>query len=396
MNVPLLDLKKQFAAIEDEAVAAVTDVLRGAHYIMGENVKAFEAEFAADTHSRFGISVGNGTDALVIALLALGIGEGDEVITTPYTFFATAESISAVGATPVFADVDPRTYNLDPQKLEAAVTPRTRAILPVHLFGQCADMEGILAVARRHRLKVVEDACQAVGAQQNGRPAGAWGDLACFSFFPTKNLGCAGDGGMIVTNDETLAVTARALRAHGSGENGQRAYAALHPGTAEAVERDEDDNTVYNARKYYNYLIGRNSRLDEIQAALLRVKRAHLAQYTAGRQRVAAAYNAALAGTGYTLPYVAPGQQSVWHQYVLQHPRRDAVCAYLKEKGVATGIYYPVPVHLQKVYEPLGWREGDLPVAEALSRRMFALPISPELTQEELAYVIACLKEADR
>ncbi|MDD4797882.1 MAG: aminotransferase class I/II-fold pyridoxal phosphate-dependent enzyme, partial [Eubacteriales bacterium] len=232
MNIPLLDLTRQYQAIAGEAEAAVCGVLRRAQYILGENVKAFEAEFAAYVGVAHAVSVGNGTDALSIALTALGIGPGDEVITTPYTFFASAEAISAAGATPVFVDVDPRTYNLDPQRVADAVTPRTRAILPVHIFGLCADMPALRQIAEQKGLFVIEDACQAAGGACAGKKAGAWSDMGCFSFFPTKNLGCAGDGGMIVTDRQELAVAARALRAHGSGENGRLTYARLHPGQA--------------------------------------------------------------------------------------------------------------------------------------------------------------------
>lgn len=395
MNIPLLDLTRQYAAIADEAEAAVCGVLRGAQYIMGENVKAFEAEFASYLGVKYAVSVGNGTDALSIALMALGIGPGDEVITTPYTFFASAEAISAVGATPVFVDVDPRTYNLDPQKVSGAVTSRTRAILPVHIFGLCADMPALKEIARQRGLYLIEDACQAAGGACAGKKAGAWSDMACFSFFPTKNLGCAGDGGMIVTDREELAVAARALRAHGSGENGRLTYTRLHPGYAEQALEESGDHTVYNPGKYYNYLIGRNSRLDEIQAALLRVKLKHLDEYVQQRRFNAAHLTAGLAGTRYTTPWVPENTAHAYHQYVLLHPERARMSAALREKGIATGIYYPVPVHLQKVYAPLGYRPGDLPVSERLSREMFAIPVYPELTDEQLSYLLSALTEAD-
>jgi dTDP-4-amino-4,6-dideoxygalactose transaminase len=272
LQIPLINLKKQYETIKEDVDKNVLRVFSSAQYIMGENVKQFEKEFGEYIGVKHSISVGNGTDALIIALKALGIGQGDEVITTPFTFFSTAESVSAVGAVPVFVDVRRDTFNIDPAEIEEKITSKTKAIIPVHIFGQPADMDEINEIAQKHNLKVIEDACQAVGAEYKHKKAGALGDIACFSFFPTKNLGCAGDGGMIVTDDDNLAVVCRALRTHGSGENGQKAYNFLN-GINEEVEEDKsEDNTVYNPLKYYNYLIGYNSRLDEIQAAVLRVK----------------------------------------------------------------------------------------------------------------------------
>lgn len=278
MPIPLLDLKRQYAAIQAEAEAAVCSILASGAYIMGANVKAFEEEFAAYCGVKHAISVGNGTDGLVISLKALNIGPGDEVITTPYTFFATAESISSVGARPVFVDVRPDTYNLDENLIEAAITEKTRAIMPVHIFGQPAEMAKINEIAKKHGLAVVEDACQAVGARYQGERVGGLADIGVFSFFPTKNLGGAGDGGMITTNDDRLAAICRALRVHGSGEGGRLAYNLLYA-TEEKLEEAAGDSTVYDPRKYYNYLIGHNSRLDEVQAAILRIKLRQLDRY---------------------------------------------------------------------------------------------------------------------
>ena len=271
LQIPLMNLKKQYASIKEEADKKVLEVLSAAQYIMGENVKEFEKEISEYLGVKHSISVGNGTDALIIALKALGIEEGDEVITTPFTFFATAESISFVGATPVFVDVDINTYNIDPAKIEERITEKTKAIMPVHIFGQPCDMDSINEIAKKHNLKVIEDACQAIGSEYKGQKIGTLSDIACFSFFPTKNLGCAGDGGMIVTNDDELATICRALKTHGSGANGQKAYNIINNIEEETEEDKGTDNTVYNPLKYYNYLIGQNSRLDEIQAAILRV-----------------------------------------------------------------------------------------------------------------------------
>jgi len=360
---------------------------------MGENVKQFEKEFSEYIGVKYSISVGNGTDALVIALKALGIGEGDEVITTPFTFFATAESISAVGATPVFVDVRLDTFNIDPDKIEAKITPKTKAIMPVHIFGQPADMDEINQIAKKYNLKVIEDACQAVGAEYKGKKAGALGDIACFSFFPTKNLGCAGDGGIIVTDDEDLATICRALRAHGSGADGSKAYNLLNHAEENINEDENTDNTVYNPLKYYNYLIGYNSRLDELQAAILRVKLPKLDSWNNLRRQHAAFYNQNLSDTDFITPYEADNRKHVYHMYILQSGKKQEVVSYLKEKGIATGIYYPVPIHLQKVYKDLGYQLGDLPNAEYLSERTFAIPLYAELTDDEKEYIVENLKK---
>lgn len=393
MNISLIDLKRQYETIKEDGDKAVLKVLNDAKYIMGENVVSFEKEFASYIGVKHAISVGNGTDALIIALKALGIGHGDEVITTPFTFFATAESISFVGATPVFVDVLKDSYNIDPEEIEKAITENTKAIMPVHIFGQAADMDEINKIAKKHGLYVIEDSAQAAGGAYKGNKIGTFSDLACFSFFPTKNLGCAGDGGMIVTDNDDLAVMVKALRTHGSGENGQRAYNILNDIKAEVAEDLNADNTVYNPLKYYNYLIGHNSRLDELQAALLRVKLKKLDYWNNMRRTYADFYNENLKGTEFITPVAKDYAEHIYHLYILQSEKRDALCKYLKEKGVATGIYYPVPMHLQKVYKPLGYKKGDLKNSEYLADRTFAIPMFAELREEEKEYIVKCLKE---
>lgn len=394
MQIPLLDLKRQYLSIKEQTDAAVCSVLASGSYIMGTNVKSFEKEFANYCGVRHAISVGNGTDGLIISLQALNIGSDDEVITTPYTFFATAEAISTVGAKPVFVDVRPDTYNIDEKLIEAAITERTKAIIPVHIFGQPAEMDAINQIARKYDLKVIEDACQAVGAQYHGKRAGGLADIGAFSFFPTKNLGCVGDGGMITTNDDNLAAICRALRVHGSGEGGRLAYNLLY-GEEEKLEEAAGDSTVYDPRKYYNYLIGHNSRLDEVQAAILRIKLKHLDGYNQARREIAVYYNGNLTDTSYITPALVDGAEPVYHLYILQSQKRMQVVKSLAEKGIATGIYYPVPLHLQKAYRGLIYKKGDMPVAEFLSQRTFAIPCFPELTTGEQIYITEGLKEAD-
>ena len=392
MNIPLIDLKAQYQSLAEELNNATIGVLSSANYIMGENVIEFEKEFAKFIGVKHAISVGNGTDALVIALKAMGISEGDEVITTPFTFFATAEAISAVGATPVFVDVDKDTFNIDTTKIEEKVTSKTKAIMPVHIFGQAADMDEINAIAKKHNLLVLEDACQAIGGKYKDKKIGALGDVACFSFFPTKNLGCAGDGGMIVTDNDNIAIIARALRTHGSGENGQKAYNLLNNIDEEIKSVKNTDDTVYNPLKYYNYLIGYNSRLDAIQAAILRIKLKEIDKWNAKRREIVEIYNKELQNNSLVTPVCKDYNEHVYHMYILQSENREEVLAKLKKAGIATGVYYPVPLHLQKVYKDLGYKEGDMPVSEYLSHRTFAIPVYPELTEEQVNYIISNLK----
>lgn len=392
MNIPLVDLKAQYKLVEEKAGKAVMEVLSSANYIMGKEVLEFEKEFAEYIGVRHAISVGNGTDALVLALMAAGIGKGDEVITTPFTFFSTAESISSVGAIPVFVDVEKETYNIDPLKIEEKITEKTKAIMPVHIFGQAAKMDQIMAIAKKHNLKVIEDAAQAVGAEYTGKKVGSIGDVGCFSFFPTKNLGCVGDGGIITTSDDNIATILRALRTHGSGENGQKAYNLLNNITEEIKTSEGHDDTVYNPLKYYNYLIGFNTRLDAVQAAILRVKLPKIDEWNERRRGNAKEYDEKLKDTALTLPVSIPESKSVYNMYVVQAENREEIINKLKDKGISTGVYYPVPIHLQKAYTELEYKEGDMPVAEYLSHRTFAIPIFPELSSEQKKYIIDNLK----
>jgi len=394
MNIPLVDLKAQYKLVEEKAGKAVMEVLSSANYIMGKEVIEFEKEFAEYIDVKHAISVGNGTDALVLALMACGIGDGDEVITTPFTFFSTAESISLVGANPVFVDVEKETYNIDPLKIEEKITEKTKAIMVVHIFGQAAKMDEIMTIAKKHNLKVIEDAAQAVGAEYKGKKVGAIGDVGCFSFFPTKNLGCAGDGGIITTSDDNIATIARALRTHGSGENGQRAYNLLNKVNEEIKISEGHDDTVYNPLKYYNYLIGFNTRLDAVQAAILRVKLPNIENWNEKRRENAKLYDEKLKDTALTLPFSIPESKSVYNMYVVQSENREEIINKLKERGISTGVYYPVPIHLQKAYEKLGHKEGDMVVAEYLSHRTFAIPVFPELSMEQKEYIVDMIKDA--
>lgn len=392
MNIPLIDLKAQYEGLSDDLNKVTLEVLSSANYILGKNVTEFEKEFAEYIGVKHAISVGNGTDALIIALKAMGIGEGDEVITTPFTFFATAESISAVGATPVFVDVTKDTFNIDVTKIEEKITSKTKAIMPVHIFGQSADMDAINEIAKKNNLLVIEDACQAIGGKYKGRNIGSLGDMACFSFFPTKNLGCAGDGGIIVTDNDDLAIIARALRMHGSGENGQKAFNLLNNIEEDLMTTDATNDTVYNPLKYYNYLIGYNSRLDAIQAAILRVKLKEIDKWNARRREIVDIYNSEFKELDLVTPVCSDDMEHVYHMYILQSENREEILTKLKERGVATGVYYPVPLHLQKVYKGLGYKEGDMPVAEYLSHRTFAIPVYPELTNDQIKYIVDSVK----
>ncbi|EHL04255.1 pleiotropic regulatory protein DegT [Desulfitobacterium hafniense DP7] len=357
MSIPLLDLKAQYLSIKEEIDQAVLAVLDSSKFIFGPEMKRFEEEMALYCGTKHAIAVGNGTDALVIALKACGIVPGDEVITSPFTFFASAEAIAQVGATPVFVDVDPRTLNMDAAKLAEKITPRTKGIIPVHIFGQMADMDPILALAQKHRLKVIEDAAQAIGAEYKGHKAGSLGDAGTFSFFPTKNLGGYGDGGMIVTNDDALAEEARMLRFHGC------------------------------QTKYYHDEIGYNSRLDELQAAILRVKFRYIDQWNQTRAEKAAVYHQLLAPLAdarkIILPFTDVDNKHVFHLYVVRTAQREKLMAALTERGVANAVYYPVPLHLQKALAYLSYQAGDFPIAEEACEQALAIPCYPELTQEQ-------------
>ena len=408
MHIPLIDLLQQTRTIKDSILASLENLLDSTAFIMGQKVQAVEDDFSSLTGSKQAISCNSGTDALLLILEAMGIAAGDEVITTPFTFFATAESISRVGAIPVFIDVDQDTFNLNPQNIEAAITSRTKAILPVHIFGQPADMEPIMAIAQKYNLKVIEDACQAIGATYTFvdgtvKQVGAIGDASAFSFYPTKNLGAFGDGGMITVTDERVATIIRGLRTHGSGINGKKAYELL---TGEQVEiasasAAQADNTVYDPTKYYNFLIGMNSRLDTMQAAILSVKMDYLEQWNGKRRELSQRYNQLLKEHD-LIDKLCPQKvlanvESVHHLYVVKCEEREALGSFLNKQGIATGIYYPVPLHLQKVYQlgkhALGYKSGDLPVSEWLCQRTMALPLFPEMTQAQQDYIVAKIKE---
>lgn len=365
MHVPFLDLAAQFASLRAEVLPVVEQVFARGHYILGPNVAAFEEEIAALTGTKFGIGVNSGSDALTLALRALDIGPGDDVITTPFTYIAPAEAIHQMGARIVFADIDGRTFNLDPAEVARKITSRTKAIIPVHLFGQAAPLNEFHALCEGRRIHLIEDCAQAIGARYHDRPLGSFGDMGCFSFYPTKNLGAAGDGGMLVTGDEALAKKLRMLRVHG-------------------IER-----------RYFHDLHGYNSRLDEMQAAILRVKFQHLEAWNTRRAQIASRYSAGLAGLPLILPVTAPGNTHVFHVYAVLAEQRDALQQFLAERGVATIIYYPRPLHLQKVYADLGSREGDFPVAEEVSQNILPLPMYPELTDEQVDYVIATVCQFD-
>ena len=363
MQIPFLDLAAQHSALKAELLPVIEQALAKGHYILGPNVTAFEQEIAASCATGFGVGVNSGSDALTLALRALEIGPGDEVITTPFTYIAPAESIHQMGAKIVFADIDPRTFNLDPVAVASRITARTKAIIPVHLFGQPAPLQEIFALARPRGIQVVEDCAQSIGAKYRGESVGGLGAMGCFSFYPTKNLGADGDGGMVVTDDEALARKLRMLRVHG-------------------IER-----------RYHHDLHGYNSRLDEIQAAILRVKLPHLHRWNARRAEIAHRYNAGLAGLPPTRPEVARGSTHVYHVYALLSEQRDLLQTFLADRGVATIIYYPLPLHLQKVYQGLGHRLGDFPVAEEISRKILPLPMYPELTDDQVDYVVRTIRQ---
>ena len=367
MKVPLLDLQAQYATLREELRAAIDRVMESQHFILGAEVQALETEVAAYSQTRHAVGCASGSDALLLALMALGVGPGDEVITTPYSFFATVSSITRLGARPVFVDIDPRTYNMDEAQVERAVTERTRAIMPIHLFGQCAEMGTLTRVSAERKIAVVEDAAQAIGAEENGRRAGSIGTIGCFSFYPTKNLGGAGDGGMIVTNTDALAERLRVLRVHGA------------------------------ASKYFHQFVGLNSRLDALQAAVLRVKLPYLDRWSQARQANAERYDRLFLDAGLAeeigLPFVRGNVRHIFNQYVVRAPgRRDALMRHLKESGVGAEVYYPLPLHLQECFSHLGYKEGDFPVAERAARETLAIPVYPELRPEQQQYVVETIR----
>ena len=393
MNIPLLNLKRQYKYLKNDIEQKISEILVSGAYINGPNTKEFEKRVADYLGVKHAIGIANGTDALIISLKALGIKEGDEVITTPFTFFATAEAISVVGAKPVFVDVKLNDFNIDPDKIEEAITDKTKAIMPVHIFGTPAEMDEINKIAKKYSLYVIEDACQAIGAKYGTKMVGSLGDLACFSFFPTKNLGTYGDGGLITTDNDDLATICRAIKAHGSGENGEKAYNLLNNIQKNVEEDKNSDDTVYNPKKYYNYLIGHNSRLDELHAGILNIKLNYLDEWNNKRIENAKFYDENLKDSKFTLMKLDENNKNVYHMYILQSENREEITKKLAENGIGYGVYYPVPLHLQKAYEYLGYKEGDLPNADYLSKRTFAIPVDPELTEEEKEYILNILKK---
>ena len=364
MNVPLLDLKAQYAPIKAKIMKAVEEVVDSAHFINGPQVKQIEEAIAKYSGCAAAVGVSSGTDALLCALMTLGIGPGDEVITTPYTFFATAGCIARTCAKPVFVDIEPDTFNIDATKIEAAITPRTKAIMPVHLFGQMADMDPIMAIAKKHNLFVIEDAAQSIGSKYKGRQAGSIGTVGCFSFFPSKNLGTLGDGGMMVTQDAALGEKLAIFRNHGSKP------------------------------KYYHKWIGGNFRLDTIHAAALLVKLPLLDGWSEGRRRNAAKYDKLFAGFGAVkTPVIRPHNTTIFNQYVIRVSKRNELQAFLKGQGIGTEVYYPVSMHEQECFKALGCKKGDFPNAEAAEAETLALPIFPELTDDQIVYVAAKVKQ---
>ena len=370
MNVPIFDLTRQYKAIKPEIDKAIQRVVESGRFILGPEVEYFERELAEFCGVKHAIGVASGTDALFIALRALGIGPGDGVIVPSFTFFATAGAVANVGAIPIFCDIEPKTFNLDPDSVRAVLKEKRgckpRAIIPVHLYGQMVEMDEIMEIAQEFGLYVIEDAAQAIGAEYKGQKAGSIGHLGCLSFFPTKNLGAYGDGGMVLTNDDKLAERVRMLRVHGSRP------------------------------KYYHHMVGTNSRLDALQAAILRAKLPYLEQWTRARQELASRYDKFLHGLeGIEIPYRAQDRTHIFHQYTIRvlNGKRDALRAYLAQRGIGTEVYYPLPLHLQPCFRHLGYKEGDLPESEKASREVLSLPIFPELTEEEQLYVLQSILE---
>ncbi|MBO0962871.1 DegT/DnrJ/EryC1/StrS family aminotransferase [Neobacillus sp. MM2021_6] len=361
MRVPMLDLSEQYLDLKEEILTKLDEVMSSSRFILGDNVKKLEKDVANYSDVQYGIGVANGSDALHISLQACGVQSGDEVITTPFTFFATAGAIARAGATPVFVDIDPVTFNIDPSRIEEAITEKTKAIIPVHLYGQIADMDPIIEIAKKHNLFIVEDSAQAIGATYKGRKTGSLGDTCCFSFFPTKNLGAYGDAGMVVTNNEDLAGKMSVIRVHGSKP------------------------------KYYHHVLGYNSRLDELQAAVLNVKFEHLNSWIEKRRQHAQLYseliNKELRNKVET-PVEKEGNFHVFHQYTIRVPERDKLQSFLKEQGIDSMVYYPLPLHVQPVFKELGYKEGDFPISEKAAKEAISLPMFPELKREQIEYVV--------
>lgn len=363
MRIPMVDLGAQFFNIEPEIKEKLNEIIESTRFILGPNLDALEKEIASYHGVKYAVGLASGTDALHLSLRSLGIGQGDEVITTPFTFIATAEAISYTGAKPVFVDIDPETFNIDPLKIEEKITEKTKAILPVHLFGQPADMDPILSTAKKYNLKVIEDSAQAFGAEYKKKKVGTFGDTGCFSFYPSKNLGCYGDGGMLITNSKEIAERVKKLRNHGSN------------GT------------------YYHSEIGFNSRLDEIQAGILRIKLKRIEEYNRRRREKATTYKERLKGLPLILPEEKPEAYHVYNQFTIRSKERDIIMKALREKSIASVIYYPLPLHIQEVYRHLGYKKGDLPESERASKEVLSLPIYPELTEENIDEVCEVIRK---
>ncbi|MER3524980.1 MAG: transcriptional regulator [Ignavibacteria bacterium] len=359
----MVDVVGQYKKIKSEIDAAVHAVLDSGQFILGKQVGEFECQIAGYLGLRYAVGCASGTDALQVAMMALGIGPGDEVITTPFTFVATTETIVLLGAKPVYVDIDPQTFNIDPSLIERAITPRTKAIIPVHLYGQPADIDPIMALARKYKLHVIEDAAQALGASYKGKKVCTFGDVGCISFFPSKNLGAFGDAGMVVTNDADLGERMRMIIVHGSKV------------------------------RYYHDILGVNSRLDTLQAAILLVKLKYLDEWNATRRRAAARYNELLRGTPVTVPFVSPDAEHIFHQYTLRVHRRNELAEHLKKKGIPHAIYYPVPLHLQKAFAVAGGKKGDFPVTEQAAEEVLSLPMHTELAEEQMVYITDAIRE---
>ncbi len=355
--IPQLDLQAEYRTIKDELDDALIKVAASGHYILDEQNQAFEKEIATYVGTKYAIAVASGTDAIRLALLAAGLTPGDEVITTPFSFIASADAIAQIGGIPVFADIDAETFNIDTKKIEEKITDKTKAILPVHLFGQPADMETLLKLAEHHRLYIIEDCAQAIGAGIKGKKVGTFGKTGCFSFFPTKNLGCYGDGGLITTDDKDIDEKTRALRVHGA------------------------------TAKYHHEFLGFNSRLDEIQAAILRIKLKHLDQWTKNRQEISKRYGQLLSTVDITLPHTRDDVTHVFNQYTIKYKKRDALAKRLKENGIATAVYYPLPLHLQNAFGYLGYKPESLPVSEQIASKVISLPIYPQLSSDDVATI---------
>lgn len=368
MNIQMLDLSEQYGKIKDEVNKAIEEVLTSTRFILGPNVKSLEESIASYSKTKYGIGVASGSDALVLSLLGCGIQPGDEVIVPAFTFFATAGAVSRIGAKPVFVDIDEKTFNIDPVKIEEAISDKTKAIIPVHLYGQMAKMEKIMNIAKKHNLVVIEDAAQAIGSKYKKVGPGEWGKTACYSFFPTKNLGAYGDAGMVITNDEDIAEKIRVLRVHGSKP------------------------------KYHHHVLGYNSRLDELHAAILNVKLKYLDEWNNNRRKNAYYYNQLINNEPFLTEFVqTPFEDEqifhTYHQYTLRVQHRDGLQAFLKEQGISTMVYYPLPLHLQPVFNYLGYKEGDLPVTEKACNEVLSLPMYPELKHEQQEYIIEKIKE---